>query len=348
MAKKVRYGVIGCGAIGQRRHLPEIHANRHATVAAVCDPNDKRVREVAEQYTAHAYTDHKKLLKEADIDAVVVCGPNNTHARQTIDALKTGRHVLVEKPMATTRAEARRMITAARNARKYLMIGLNQRLMPPHVKAREILDAGKLGRVLSFRTCFAHGGPDGWSLDGTKSWFFDPAAAVMGATGDLGVHKADLMRYLLNDEFTHVGGFIDTLDKNDASGKKIGLDDNAYLTLRTKKGAIGYIVASWTNYGRSEGNYTAIYCEKGVMELAMDPEHGVVVKYANGNVEKHQVGAIASNASQTGSGIADLFTDCVRKRRKPTIDGHEGYQCLNVILTAMEAARAGTIKRITH
>ncbi len=346
MAKKVRYGVIGCGAIAQRRHVPEIAANPDAELIALSDPNVDRVNEVADKYDAHAYDDHKKMLKDADLDAVVVCGPNKLHAPQSIDCFKAGKHVLVEKPMATTRNEAKRMIEAAKKARKYLMIGLNQRLMPPHVKAREILGSGKLGRILTFRTAFAHGGPDGWSLDGAKSWFFDPIAAVMGATGDLGVHKADLMRYLLDDEFTHVGGFIETRDKKDSKGKLIGLDDNAYLTLKTKKGAIGYIVASWTNYGKSEGNYTAIYCENGVMELAMDPEFGVVVKYANGNVEKHKVGAVASNTRQVSSGIVDMFTESIRKNRKPSIDGIEGYRCLNVILTAMDAARSGRITPI--
>ncbi|MEX0745710.1 MAG: Gfo/Idh/MocA family oxidoreductase [Phycisphaeraceae bacterium] len=343
MAKQVKYAVVACGAIAQRRHLPEAAANPRSKVVAVADIREDRVREVAGKYGCPGYTDHKRMLKEVDCDAVVVCGPNKYHAPQTLDAFKAGKHVLVEKPMATTRADAKKMIAASKKARKHLMIGLNQRLSPPHVKAREILDGGKLGKVLSFRTAFAHAGPDSWSLDGANSWFFDPELAVMGATGDLGVHKADLMRYLLNDEFTHVGGIVETRDKKDGRGKLIGLDDNAYLTLRTKKGAVGYIVASWTNYGQSEGNYTAIYCENGVMELAMDPDFGVVVKYSNGNVEKHKVGAVASNERQTSSGVIDTFTDCILKNRKPEIDGIEGYRCLNVILTAMDASKRAKV-----
>ena len=343
MAKQVRYVVIATGAIAQRRHLPEAAANPNAKIVGVMDIREDRVHEVAAKYGCPAYTDHKKMLKEVDADAAVVCGPNYVHAPQSVDCFKAGLHVLVEKPMATTRNDAKKMIEAGKKAGKYLMIGLNQRLMPPHVKARELLDRGVMGKVLSFRTAFAHAGPDGWSIDGAKSWFFDPKQAVMGATGDLGVHKADLMRYLLNDEFTHVGGFVETRDKKDGRGKLIDLDDNAYLTLKTKKGALGYIVASWTNYGRSEGNYTAIYGEKGVMELAMDPEFGVVVKYRNGNVEKHKVGAVASNEAQTSSGVIDTFTDCILNRKKPEIDGREGYQAVNVILTAMEASKRGTI-----
>ena len=96
------------------------------------------------------------------------------------------------------------------------MVGHNQRLMPPHVKAREILASGRLGKVLSFRTAFKHGGPEGWCIERSlNTWFFKKAEAVLGVTGDLGVHKADLMRYLLGENFVEVGGILATLDKRD-------------------------------------------------------------------------------------------------------------------------------------
>jgi UDP-N-acetylglucosamine 3-dehydrogenase len=105
--KQVRYGIIGCGAIGQRRHIPEAAANPNAVVAALADPVKERVEELARKYNAQPFTNYKQLLAKADVDAVVVCGPNALHARQTIDAFRAGKHVLVEKPMACTRAEAR-------------------------------------------------------------------------------------------------------------------------------------------------------------------------------------------------------------------------------------------------
>lgn len=336
----VKYGVIGCGAIAQRRHIPEAHANTHSKIAALSDPSPGRATELAKQYGAEAYTDYKQMLKKADIDAVVVCGPNKLHAPMTLDALKSGKHVLCEKPMATSRADAKKMIAAAKKARKYLMIGLNQRLMAPHVKAKAILKRGSLGKVLAFRTAFKHPGPEGWSIDAKKSWFFNPDAAFMGVTGDLGVHKADLMRWLLDQEFDQVGGVIATLDKKDARGKLIGLDDNAYLTLRTKPGVVGSMILSWTNYGREE-NYTVVYCQKGVLRIGDDPDYSVIVEYANGDMEKHKVGVIATNTTQVSSGVIDALTDGIRRKKAPAIDGNEGFACLNVILTAMDAARQG-------
>ena len=224
------------------------------------------------------------------------------------------------------------MLAAAKKARRYLMIGQNQRLMPPHIRAKEILDSGRVGKALSFRTAFKHPGPEGWSVDGAKSWFFKAGAAIMGVTGDLGVHKADLMRWLLGQEITEVSGFLGTLDK------PTELDDNAYLTMKTSKGVLGSMILSWTNYGAEE-NYTVVYCQKGVISIGTDPDYGVVVNYANGDEEKHKVGEIATNEKQVASGIIDAFTDSIRKKRKPAIDGMEGYRSLNVILTAMEAAK---------
>src|SRR6202167_5148909 len=128
----VKYGIIGCGAIAQRRHIPECVANANSKLVALADPAANRVAELAVKYSATAFADYNEMLQKADIDAVVVAGPNALHAQQTIDALNAGKHVLCEKPMATTREDAKAMIAAAEKNKKFLMIGLNQRLMPPH------------------------------------------------------------------------------------------------------------------------------------------------------------------------------------------------------------------------
>ena len=342
----VKYGVIGCGAIGQRRHIPECVANPDSKLVALSDPVKERVEELGKKYGAKPFTDYKEMLKSSDVDAVVVAGPNSLHASMSIDALNAGKHVLCEKPMATTREDAKAMMKAAEKNGKFLMIGLNQRLMPPHIRAKEILESGKLGKALAFRTAFKHPGPEGWSVDGGKSWFFRKAEAFMGVTGDLGVHKADLMRWLLGQEFTEVGGFLGTLDKRDADGKLIEIDDNAYLTLKTNQGVIGSMILSWTNYGKEE-NYTVVYCQNGVLSIGTDPVFGVQVDYKNGDRELHKVGEMATNVKQVASGVIDSFTKSIQKKKAPAINGFEGYQSLDVILTAMDAAKAGKTAKIS-
>jgi predicted dehydrogenase len=345
---KVRLGIIGCGAIGQRRHIPDaLCLPDKVEIVALCDIREDRVREVAAKNgVSTTYTDHRKMLDNEHLDAIVVGTPNACHAPQTIDGFKAGCHVLVEKPMAGSLAEAKAMIAAARKAGKFLMVGQNQRLAPPHMKAREILASGMLGKPLAFETSFKHPGPDSWSVDGAKSWFFRREEAIMGVCGDLGVHKIDLMRYLLGQEIVAVTGFVSTLDKTYPGTKKpIDVDDNAFLSVKTNQGVIGTITISWTNYGQMEDNGTTIYCEKGVLLIARDPQFGVVVHHRNGNKDYYKVGALATNERQTRSGIMDMFIGGILSGKAPPIDGEEGYRSLEVILGAMESSRSGKTVR---
>jgi UDP-N-acetylglucosamine 3-dehydrogenase len=167
----------------------------------------------------------------------------------------------------------------------------------------------------------------------------------MGVTGDLGVHKADLLRWLLGQEFAEVGGILATLDKRDPDGNLIDLDDNAYLTLKTAGGIVGSMILSWTNYGAEE-NYTILFCQNGVLSLGTDPTWGVIVDYRNGEREMHKVGEISTNVKQVASGVIDLFTKSIKENKPPEIDGNEGYKSLDVILTAMDAAKAGKTLKV--
>lgn len=335
----VDVGVVGCGAIGTRRHIPELTTNSNARIVAFCDNVESRAVEAAAKYgSGKAYASFDAFLKHPGMQAVVLGVPNYLHGPMTIAALKAGKHVLVEKPMATSREEARAMIDAAKAAGKFLMVGQNQRLDRAHQKAREILASGRLGRPLTFRTAFKHRGAEKWCIDKSpETWFFRKSEAIMGVCGDLGIHKADLMRYLLDDEFVEVSAQIGTQHKTYSDGRLIDVDDNAMLLLRTQKGVMGSIIISWTNYGESEANYTVIYCEKGAMMLAIDPTYGVIVRYENGEEERYKTGAMSTNERQVRSGIPDMFIESIVTNTPPPIDGMEGYKSLDVILTAFEA-----------
>src|SRR5258706_14450936 len=134
----VKYGVIGCGAIAQRRHIPECIANPDSALIGIAEFNQTRCDELGSKYGVKSFCDHKDLLKMGAIDAVVMSGPNALHAPQTIDALNAGKHVLCEKPMAVTRDDTKPMIEAAKKNKNNRMMGLDQRLRPPHVPANEV------------------------------------------------------------------------------------------------------------------------------------------------------------------------------------------------------------------
>src|ERR1041385_4775263 len=115
----VRYGIIGCGAIAQRRHIPEANANPDSRVVALADPSPGRAEELGKRLEGKGDTDYKEWLKSPEVDAVVVAGPNTLHAQQSIDALNAGKHVLCEKPMATTRKDAEAMSKTAERSEEH-------------------------------------------------------------------------------------------------------------------------------------------------------------------------------------------------------------------------------------
>jgi UDP-N-acetylglucosamine 3-dehydrogenase len=159
----------------------------------------------------------------------------------------------------------------------------------------------------------------------------------MGAMGDLGVHKSDLIRYLLNDEVSQVTAFIDTIDKEGTD-----VDDNATVLLRMKSGAIGTLVASWTYY-KGEDNSTVLWCQNGVMKIGTDPEDQIIVELRNGTVERYNVGAIATNDKQETSCVIDAFITSIKTKTPPSITGEEGRKSLAVILAAFEAQATGKV-----
>ncbi|MED3932218.1 Gfo/Idh/MocA family oxidoreductase [Priestia megaterium] len=339
---KVKIGVIGCGSIAQHRHLPEYKMNEQVELVAVCDINTERANSVAQQYGVKAYTNYEELLASSTVEAVSVCTPNYLHAPISVAALNSGVHVLCEKPMATSEEEAKAMIEAAKINGKKLMIGHNQRFVASHQKARELIEKGEIGKIYSFRTAFGHGGPEGWSVDGKDSWFFKKDEAFIGAMGDLGVHKTDMLRYILNEEIVEVGAFVESNAKDFAN-----VDDNAVCVLKTESGIIGTLAASWA-YNGKEDNSTIVYGEKGILRLEDDPTYSLVAQYATGEVVNYELGKIQSNdeGGQSNSHVIEQFVDAVAEDKESPVPGEEGLKSLAVILAALKSSQTKQITRV--
>ena len=336
---KIRVGVIGCGSIAKHRHLPEYANNNVVEIIAVCDIVEERVKEFAKEYNAKAYTSYEELLANPDIDAVSICTPNYLHAPASIAALKAGKHVLCEKPMATSREEAENMIEAAKATNKKLMIAHNQRFVPSHQKARHLIESGEVGKIYSFRSAFGHGGPEGWSADGEDSWFFRKEEAFIGAMGDLGVHKTDVLRFILGEEFVEVGAFVETTAKLNAD-----VDDTAVCVLKTSSGIIGTLAASWS-YVSKEDNSTIIYGENAILRLEDDPVNSLVIQYKTGEVVKYELGGIQTNEAggQNNTQVIDQFISSIIQDTEPAVTGEEGLKSLQVVLSALESSETKRI-----
>lgn len=336
---QLNVGIIGVGSIATHRHIPEYQLLEDVNIVAYCDIVQERASEYAEQFGGKSYDNYKALLQDDSIDAVSICTPNYLHAEIAIEALTAGKHVLCEKPMATTIEDAERMIEAATNSGKQLMIAQNQRFTEAHELAREKLSQGKLGKIYSFKTTFGHAGPESWSVDGANSWFFDKRRAFIGAMGDLGVHKIDLMHYLLNETFTEVGAMIETSEKEGT------VDDNAVFLLKTKSGAIGTMSAAWV-YKGEEDNSTIIYGEKGILKLNTDSEFNYIFIDEEGNKEAYKLGKIQTNDAQTSTGTIERFIEAIQGGQPVPVNGQDGLASLNVIVKALQSAQEKKVVKI--
>lgn len=202
MARKLRVGVVGTGF--GRYHMEGYSKIEGVELAAICDLNVPEARQFAEQYKVpHVFDDYRKMFSMPDIDAVSIAVPNYLHAPMAIDALRKGKHVLVEKPMTIGPAQARAMVKAAEASGKRLMVEQAMRFHPEVQLLRAYYDRGEFGNVYYARATWIR--RKGWprlhfppgGTMGRGEWFIRKAQAGWGALGDIGVHLLDLAWYLM-------------------------------------------------------------------------------------------------------------------------------------------------------
>jgi predicted dehydrogenase len=264
------------------------------------------------------------------VQAISVCTPNVLHAEMTIAASSRGIHVLVEKPMAVTLAEARAMIEAGRQSGALLMVGQTQRYFPQHRQAFQIVQSGALGRIFQVRTTFGHAGPLDWSPRGR--WFITARLAGTGVIGDLGVHKADLLRYLTGQEVERVAAFKAAFELEE-------LEDNAVAVLQLSGGALATLSASWTTRGGSFDDFVLVG-EGGSLRVGVEPGAPLVLYRASGGRVVYSLPEEAALAE-----VAE-FVQAVLGARPNPLPGEEGYRALEICVAIDRSARTGKIVRL--
>ncbi len=342
----IKVGIIGCGAITKMRHAPEYTANPYVDEIIFYDRNLHRSEAMVEQFGGRNVRSVEELFNDPDITAISDCSSNEHHHLFSTQALLSGKHVLCEKPISLTIEHAKEILAAQKKSGKKLMVDHNQRFTSAHQKARDILAGGELGKILTFRTAFGHSGPETWGINKTKStWFFKKERSGYGVGGDLGIHKIDLLHYLLDDEIVQVSAFQGVLHKTDEHGEAIEVCDNVVCSMMTKKGRIGNAAFSWTYYGE-EDNSTVIYCDKGIMKIYDDDEYQLELILASGEKVNYQLEAIQTNGHQASSGVIDAFVDSIRLDEEPLVTGEDALKSLKVILGIMEAAETEQVVAI--
>lgn len=194
MADELRIGIIGGGAIVQVAHLPALKKAQGLRAVALCDADLPKAQALAARFgIPDAYDDIEELLGHAEVDAVLVCSPNHLHEAHAIAALSAGKHVLIEKPVATSAASAQRVFRAAEKKNRVALVGMNHRYRPDVQIARTFLQSGELGAVESVRGSWHVFRPN----RGLVGWRQRRDLAGGGAMLDLGLSLIDLALFLV-------------------------------------------------------------------------------------------------------------------------------------------------------
>ena len=253
MGRKVRIGIIGCGGIANGKHMPALKKIEEAEMVAFCDIIEERAVKAAKEFGvegAKVYTDYRKLLEDESIESVHVCTPNRSHSFITIDALEAGKHVMCEKPMAKTYAEAKKMYETAQRTGKKLTIGYQQRWRPDSLYLKEACDNGDLGDIYYGRAiALRRRAVPTWGV------FLNEYEQGGGPLIDIGTHALDLTLWMMNNYKPKyvVGTVYHKLNNDRETGnawgdwdpEKFTTEDSAFGFIVMENGATIILKASW-------------------------------------------------------------------------------------------------------
>lgn len=251
--KKVKVGIIGCGGIGENKHLPALAELDYIEIVAFCDLVEERAQTMALKFgTKHAkvYTDYKEMLKKENLDTVHVCTPNKSHSEISIAAMEAGAHVLCEKPMAKTAADARAMLETSKTTGKLLSIGYQNRFRPDSLYLQKSCRRGDLGEIYYAKAhAIRRRAVPTWGV------FLNEEEQGGGPLIDIGTHALDLTLWMMNNyKVKSVKGSVfyklaDQTDTGNAWGdwdtNNFTVEDSAFGFITMEDGATIVLESSW-------------------------------------------------------------------------------------------------------
>lgn len=344
----IGWGVIGASGIADRRTIPEgIVPAENGRLVAVMGRSEERTRTVAQKYGGVKwYLSEGELLADKEVEAVYIATPTYLHAEQTIRALRAGKHVLCEKPMAMNLVEGEQMLKAAEKNSRKLAIGYMMRFHAWHQKAKQMIDAGELGKSVMGRAQLTCWYP---SIEG--AWRQIKSQGGGGALADMGSHCIDLLEMLLG-RTREVSAFIDTIVQD------YPVEDSAIVILRFKNGAMGFVDAHFNVPDKASVNMLELYGSKGRVEgrgtigQASTGEMTAVLQKDEKTYDAEQQREKMDRQVIEPEKVVNIyqaeiedFGEAVMSDGQPLVSGEEGFWNLRVLLAAYEsAARRKVIK----
>jgi predicted dehydrogenase len=286
--KKIKAGIIGCGFIANGKHLPALARHDDVEVVAFCDLIIEKAHTSAQKFGAPdalVCTDYHDVLARTDIDTIHVCTPNSSHAEISIAAMQAGKHVMCEKPMAKTAAQAKAMLEASQSTGRLLTIGYQNRFREDSLFMKSLCDNGDLGDIyLGKAFATRRRGVPTWGV------FMDKEKQGGGPLIDLGTHALDLTLWMMQnyEPVTVLGSTFDKIAKIGSPANIMGpwdpadyqVEDSAFGLVKFKNGATVILEASWAiNMLISNEAMTLLCGTKGGAD--MFPPTGPIVRTAD-------------------------------------------------------------------
>jgi predicted dehydrogenase len=336
--KRVNIAVVGCGFIAETAHIPNLLMIPKARLVALCDVDRVRLNAMGAKFNSkNLFVDFREIVENAEVDAVMVCTPTVTHAEIAEVAVKAGKHVFVEKPLATSYLQGKAVVEAAEKGGCKLMVGYQMRFLPNQKKVKEMVHGGEIGEPFYAE---AHG----------ETLIIKPKDGILL---DYGTHLIDVLRWHFDD--SHVEK-VAALTR--ATDNKYTAETEATLILKFANGVIGQIGVFWfSNYKSWEAaeRYIKVLGTKG--KVITDLNGPTITLYKEGSLISKVKGPhkimpkFAMNPHVPLTEIAyrrelEHFIDSIIKDRSPNISGRQDLVTLKIVEIAKQSSKDGSFVEV--
>jgi predicted dehydrogenase len=329
--RKIGYAVIGLGRIAGH-FMPGVRNTTNSQITALVSGHRDKAERIAAEYqipssSIYSYETFDQIAHNPAVDAVYVALPNSMHAEYTIRAAKAGKHVLCEKPMATSVADSEAMIVACKAENVKLMIAYRCHYEPTNLRAVQLIRQGALGQVQAIESAF------GFNI-GKGEWRLNKKLAGGGPLYDVGIYSLNACRYLTGEEPEHISAYASVIDHD---GRFDQVEENVSWTMRFPSG----IVASCsTTYGANMSGYFRVYGAKGWMQVdqafVYEGEH-LRAEFAGTKLDEPNPARDPSHFQAE----AEHFSNCIQNGLEPKSPGEEGLRDMRYIAEIYRSAGVG-------
>jgi predicted dehydrogenase len=321
--REIGYCIVGLGRISMQHFMPAVKMSKKSRVTALVSGHREKAEHMAAEYgvpsrSIYSYESYDDIAKNPDIDAVYIALPNSMHAEYSIRAAKAGKHVLCEKPMATTVEDARAMIQASATANRKLMIAYRCQYEPTHLRAVQLIREGKLGSIQSIESAF------GFPIS-PNEWRCDKKMSGGGPLVDVGIYCLNASRYLTAEEPIEVKALSSVADRD---GRFTTVEETLSWTMKFPSGALASCA---TTYGSAMSGYFRVRGSRGT--ILMDPAFNYDKLHLSAQFEGGETVDFAPDDPDPMEFLrqADHMADCILQNKEPKTPGQEGLRDMDLI-----------------